>query len=61
MLFEDLLGIGDPEAELPRIDPDARRRRLTAPVNAASLATKTPAAEGIGKSERERQLKLATK
>ena len=43
MLFEDLLGIGDPEAELPRIDPDARRRRLTALVNAASLANKTPA------------------
>ncbi len=42
-LFEDLLGIGDPEAELPRIDPDARRRRLTALVNAASLATQTPA------------------
>ena len=42
MLFEDLLGIGDPEAELPRIDPDARRRRLTAWVNAAALATKTP-------------------
>jgi adenylate cyclase len=43
MLFEDLLGIGDPGAELPRIDPDARRRRLTALVNAASLANKTPA------------------
>jgi class 3 adenylate cyclase len=43
MLFEDLLGIGDPEAELSRIDPDARRRRLTALVNAASLANKTPA------------------
>jgi adenylate cyclase len=43
LLFEDLLGIGDPEAVLPRIDPDARRRRLTAMVNAASLATETPA------------------
>jgi adenylate cyclase len=42
-LFEDLLGIRDPEIELPRIDPDARRRRLTALVNAASLATDTPA------------------
>ena len=30
MLFDDLLGIADPEAALPRIDPDARRRRLTA-------------------------------
>ena len=28
---------------LPRIDPDARRRRLTALVNAASLARETPA------------------
>ena len=28
---------------LPAIDPDARRRRLTALVNAASLARKTPA------------------
>jgi adenylate cyclase len=43
ILYEDLLGIRDPEAELPRIDPDARRRRLTAFVNAASLATETPA------------------
>jgi class 3 adenylate cyclase len=38
LLFDDLLGIADPEAELPEIDPDARRRRLTALVNAASLA-----------------------
>ncbi len=29
--------------ELPKIDPDARRRRLTALVNAASLARKSPA------------------
>ncbi|MDT7796524.1 MAG: hypothetical protein QOD59_5965, partial [Mycobacterium sp.] len=43
LLYEDLLGIGDPEAALPRIDPDARRRRLTAMVNAASLATETSA------------------
>jgi adenylate cyclase len=42
-LFEDLLGLSDPDAELPRIDPDARRRRLTALVNAASLARETPA------------------
>jgi class 3 adenylate cyclase len=42
-LFDDLLVIADPEAELPKIDPDARRRRLTALVNAASLARKTPA------------------
>jgi class 3 adenylate cyclase len=38
LLFDDLLGIGDPEVALPKIDPDARRRRLTALVNAASLA-----------------------
>jgi hypothetical protein len=37
-LFDDLLGIADPDAELPKIDPDARRRRLTALVNGASLA-----------------------
>jgi class 3 adenylate cyclase len=43
VLFEDLLGVRDPQAELPRIDPDARRRRLTALVNAASVATETPA------------------
>ncbi|HEX2212678.1 MAG TPA: adenylate/guanylate cyclase domain-containing protein, partial [Mycobacterium sp.] len=42
-LFEDLLGIRDPDAALPRIDPDARRRRLTALVSAASLANQTPA------------------
>ena len=43
LLFEDLLGIADPEIALPKIDPDARRRRLTALVNAASLARKSPA------------------
>jgi len=43
VLFEDLLGIADPEAELPKIDPDARRRRLTALVAAASLARQDPA------------------
>ncbi|MDT5075931.1 MAG: hypothetical protein QOJ80_568 [Mycobacterium sp.] len=43
LLFEDLLGIADPEVELPKIDPDARRRRLTALVNGASLARKAPA------------------
>jgi class 3 adenylate cyclase len=42
-LFDDLLGIADPDTPLPAIDPDARRRRLTALVNAASLARKTPA------------------
>jgi class 3 adenylate cyclase len=42
-LFDDLLGIADPNTPLPGIDPDARRRRLTALVNAASLARHTPA------------------
>ncbi len=43
LLFDDLLGIADPEVALPKIDPDARRRRLTALVNAASLARQRPA------------------
>ena len=43
LLLDDLLGIADPDTPLPPIDPDARRRRLTALVNAASLARKTPA------------------
>jgi class 3 adenylate cyclase len=42
LLFDDLLGIADPDVALPTIDPDARRRRLTALVNAASLARHTP-------------------
>ena len=28
LLLHDLLGIADPDVELPKIDPDARRRRL---------------------------------
>ncbi|MFZ1177842.1 MAG: AAA family ATPase, partial [Mycobacterium sp.] len=42
VLFDDLLGIADPNTPLPAIDPDARRRRLTALVNAASLAREAP-------------------
>jgi class 3 adenylate cyclase len=42
LLLEDLLGIGDPDAALPQIDPDARRRRLAAMINAATLARTTP-------------------
>ena len=42
LLFEDLLGIADPEVALPKIHPDARRRRLTALVNTALLARKAP-------------------
>ncbi len=43
LLFDDLLGIADPAVELPKIDPDARRRRLTMLVNATSLARQVPA------------------
>jgi class 3 adenylate cyclase len=43
LLFDDLLGIADPDIALPKIDPDARRRRLTALVNTAALARESPA------------------
>jgi class 3 adenylate cyclase len=43
LLVDDLLGIADPQATLSPIDPDARRRRLTALVNAALLARTRPA------------------
>ena len=42
-LLADLLGIADPEAPLPQIDPDARRRRLTALINTTSMARTEPA------------------
>jgi hypothetical protein len=42
LLLDDLLGIADPEATLPRIDPDARRRRLTALINTTNLARTDP-------------------
>jgi adenylate cyclase len=42
LLFDDLLGIADPAAALPDIAPDARRRRVTALVDAASLARTEP-------------------
>ncbi len=42
-LLDDLLGIADPDAEAPDIEGDARRRRLTALINAASLARTDPA------------------
>jgi class 3 adenylate cyclase len=42
VLLDDLLGIRDPDAELPQIDPAARRRRLTALINAMSLARTEP-------------------
>ena len=43
VLFDDLLGISEPQATLLPIDPDARRRRLTALVNAALLGRTRPA------------------
>ncbi|HEX4393300.1 MAG TPA: AAA family ATPase, partial [Mycobacterium sp.] len=43
LLLDDLLGIADPGMPLPQIDPDARRRRLTAMINTASLARTEPA------------------
>jgi len=42
VLLDDTLGIRDPAVDLPDIAPDARRRRLTALVNAATLARETP-------------------
>jgi class 3 adenylate cyclase len=42
LLFDDLLGIADADALQPKIDPDARRRRLTALVNAASVGREGP-------------------
>ena len=42
-LFDDLVGIRDPDTALPNIDPDARRRRLSALVKAAAIARATPA------------------
>jgi class 3 adenylate cyclase len=43
LLLDDLLGIADLDISLPNINPDARLRRLTALVNAASLARTQPA------------------
>ncbi|MFZ1178323.1 MAG: AAA family ATPase, partial [Mycobacterium sp.] len=42
-LLYDLLGIRDTNTPMPKIDPDARRRRLTALINSMSLASTTPA------------------
>ena len=42
VLLCDLLGIRDPDVALPNIDPDARRRRLTALINSLSLARTEP-------------------
>jgi len=43
LLFYDLLGVAKPDVAMPSIDPDARRRRLTALVNAVLQARATPA------------------
>jgi class 3 adenylate cyclase len=43
LLLDDLVGIADPDMQLPKIDPDARRRRLTALLNTAQLARNEPA------------------
>ena len=43
VLLYDLLGIRDPDVALPNIDPDARRRRLSALINSVSLARTEPA------------------
>lgn len=42
LLVDDALGIADPEVPLPLIDPDARRRRLSALLNTASIARSRP-------------------
>ncbi|MDP7704639.1 adenylate/guanylate cyclase domain-containing protein [Mycobacterium sp. TY815] len=43
LLLDDLLGVQDPDADPPQIEADARRRRLTALINAGLLARKDPA------------------
>jgi AAA ATPase domain len=43
LLLDDLLGIADPAVAPTPIDPDARRRRLTALINTTSLARSAPA------------------
>jgi class 3 adenylate cyclase len=42
-LLFDVLGIPDPDVPLPKIDPDASRRRLSALINSVSLAHTDPA------------------
>ena len=43
LLFDDLLGIADPDVPLPQMDPETRRRRLTALNNTRALARHKPA------------------
>ena len=42
LMLDDLLGIAEPDAPLPKIDPDARRRRLTVLINTAQRARTQP-------------------
>ena len=41
-MLDDLLGIADPAVRLPKIDPEARRRRLTTFINDMQLARRHP-------------------
>jgi class 3 adenylate cyclase len=43
LLLDDLLGIADADVPIPQVDADGRRRRLTALINAVSLARTQPA------------------
>lgn len=43
LLLDDLLGIAAADVSLPQIDPDARRRRLTALINSVTLSRAQPA------------------
>src|SRR6185312_572066 len=43
VLLDDLLGIRNPTDPLPDIDPDARRRRIGAMLNAAAVVRPAPA------------------
>ena len=42
LLLGDLLGVNDPEVAIPRVDPDARRRRLTSMITTAWTAQRSP-------------------
>ena len=43
LLLDDLLGIADPDMALPQMDPDGRRRRLTALIKAYAVSQTQPA------------------
>ena len=42
LLLDDMLGVADPGAPLPQIDPDVRRRRLTTLINTRALSRTEP-------------------